>query len=280
MKHVTTRRHFLKQTSALAAAGLLPLRWPRLDGAGQLDRIGIQLYSVRDLFLADMAGTLRQLRDIGYDEVELAGWGTHTVSEVKTAFSKSGMHCPSAHIPLDQLRENLSEVIGQAKFLKLNYIVCPYIDEEFRTVAGYRQVAAMLNQAGYVAEQSDIIVAYHNQAYDFADLNGKRGFDILLEETDSKVVKLELDIYWIRQGGGDPLAYLAKHHGRYHMMHIKDMAADGSMTDVGAGVIEWKPILAAAEQAGVKHYFVEHDQPADPMGFAQSSFTWLERLHW
>lgn len=275
----TSRRRFIQQLAA--AATVLPgaIAWgPGI--AGRLDRIGIQLYSVRDLFLADMPGTLAQLRDIGYEEVELAGWGEHSITAVKAALFKTGMKCPSAHVSLERLRESLSEVLDQAKALDLDYIVCPWIEEEFRNPAGYRQVAAMLNQAGNVAGRTGRTVAYHNQAYDFADLGGTTGFDILIKETDPEVVKLELDVYWIRKGGGDPLFYLEKHRSRFRLMHIKDMAVDGSMADVGAGTIDWKAVLAAANHAGVQHYFVEHDEPLNPMGFAQSSYTWLHRLRW
>jgi sugar phosphate isomerase/epimerase len=204
-------------------------------GAGELDRIGMQLYSLRDLFQVDMVKTLRQLNAIGYDEVELASFGQRTATEVRAALDKTHLSAPSAHVSLQALRENLSLVLGNAKILEVKYIVCPWIDEEFRNPAGYRQVAAMLNQAGNVARRAGHLIAYHNQDYEFAEVNGERGYDILLEELDPEVVKMEMDIYWITKGGGDPLAYFKKYPGRFHMLHLKDMATDGSMTAVGTG---------------------------------------------
>jgi sugar phosphate isomerase/epimerase len=249
-------------------------------GAGELDRIGIQLYSLRDLFQVDMVKTLRQLNEIGYDEVELASFGQRTATEVRAALDKTHLSAPSAHVSLQALRENLSLVLGNAKILEVKYIVCPWIDEEFRNPAGYRQVAAMLNQAGNVARRAGHLIAYHNQDYEFAEVNGERGYDILLEELDPEVVKMEMDIYWITKGGGDPLAYFKKYPGRFHMLHLKDMATDGSMTGVGTGKIDWKPILAASGKAGVRHYFAELDDPVNPISFARASYDFLREIKW
>ncbi|HEY7026787.1 MAG TPA: sugar phosphate isomerase/epimerase [Gemmatimonadales bacterium] len=275
------RRDFCRTTVAAAGALAFPGLLPRMRrGAGGLDKIGMQLYSLRNLFEVDMLGTLRQLSAIGYDEVELAGLGQRTVTEVRAALDKAHMSAPSAHTPLQAIRENLSLVLGNAKILEVKYIVVPWIDEEFRNPAGYRQVAAMLNQAGNVARRAGHLIAYHNQDYDFAEVNGERGYDIMLEETDPEVVKLELDLYWIRKGGGDAIEYLKKYSGRFHMVHVKDMATDGTQAIVGTGVIDWKAIIAAADKAGVKHYFVELDDPVNPIAFARSSYDYLRELRY
>jgi sugar phosphate isomerase/epimerase len=275
------RREFCRRSLAAAGALTFPgLMQRRHSGGDELDRIGMQLYSLRDLFMVDPVKTLRQLRDIGYDEVELAGIGQRTTTDIKAALDKTHMSAPSAHVSLQDLRENLSLVLGNAKIMEVKYIVCPWIDEEFRTPAGYRQVAAMLNQAGNVARRAGHLIAYHNHDYEFAEVNGERGYDILLEETDPDVVKLEMDIYWITKGGGDPLAYFKKYPGRFHMLHLKDMATDGSMTTVGTGKIDWKPIFAASGKAGVRHYFAELDDPLNPISFARASYDFLREIKW
>ena len=139
----------------------------------------------------------------------------------------------------------------------------------------------MLNQAGNVARRARIIwLPYHNQDYDFADIDGLRGYDILLEETDPEVVKLEMDLYWITKGGGDPLAYFAKYPGRFHLLHLKDMAKDGSMVSVGTGTLDWKAILSASGKAGVRHYFAELDDPVNPISFARASYDFLREIRW
>lgn len=274
------RRDFVRTLLAATGALAMPAGLSAIPAASSLGRIGIQLYSVRDLFAVDPVGTLRQLANIGYREVELAGLGDRTASEIRAALDKAHVNAPSAHFAIEPLRENLSLVLGIAQTLELKYIVIPWLPEDLRTPSGYRQVASILNQAGNVARRQNLTLAYHNQDYDFVNLGGATGYSILLEETDPDAVKLELDVFWMLKGGEDPLAYLSKYRGRFHMIHIKDMAADGSMADVGTGTVDWLAILKAAERAGVKHYFVEHDNPASPMGFAKASFDYLDALRW
>src|SRR3989442_1446589 len=116
--------------------------------------------------------------------------------------------------------------------------------------------------------------------FELARLGGRVPYDVLLAETDPKLVALELDLYWITKGGGKPLAYFARYPGRFHMVHVKDMDKTRArgFADVGRGVIDFKKIFARSAQAGIKHYFVEHDQPADPFASIEASFNYLKRL--
>jgi sugar phosphate isomerase/epimerase len=275
------RREFCR--TVLAGAGALAVpraAAPSFAAADSLGRIGIQLYSVRELFAVDPVGTLKQLAGMGYQEVELGKWDTRTVTDMRNALDKSNMKAPSAHVPIEMLRENLSLVSGNAKILGVKYVVCPSLPDELQTIGGYKQVAPILSQAGNVLRRSGITLAYHNHEYEFKDQDGQKGYDILLDESDKDVVKMELDIFWARKGGVDPLDYFKRYPGRFPLIHVKDMAADGSMVDVGAGVIDWKSIFRHADQAGIKHYFVEHDDPPSPMGFARASYDYLRGLRW
>lgn len=264
------------------AAGGLALDSTRLPArpADNLGKIGIQLYSVRDLFEVDPPGTLKQLALIGYQEVELAGLGRRSAVEIKTALDKANIQAPSSHVPLENLGSNLSLAIDNAKILENKYLVCPWLDDGMRTIAGYRHAATLLNQAGDVARRSGITVAYHNHDFEFASLSGTTGYDILLAETDPDAVKFEMDLYWIRKGGGNPLAYFEKWPGRFPLVHVKDMGPNGEMVDVGAGVTDWVAIFSKASQAGIKHYFVEHDNPPSPIAFARASYDYLHALKW
>ncbi|HEU5154443.1 MAG TPA: sugar phosphate isomerase/epimerase family protein [Gemmatimonadales bacterium] len=274
------RREFCR--GAASATGALAISSHLLDAlpADGVETIGIQLYSVRDIFAADPPGTLKQLAQIGYKEVELAGFGQHSIEEIKAAIQKAGLRAPSSHVPLENLRNNLSEVIANAKMLGNSYVVCPWLDQEMRSRDGYRQAAALLNQAGQVTRQSGITLAYHNHDFEFAVLGGTIGYDILLEETDPEVVKFEMDLYWIRKGGGDPLAYFEKWPNRFHLVHVKDMGRNGEMVNVGAGVIKWEAIFSKSSRAGIEHYFVEHDNPPSPIAFARASYDYLHALKW
>src|SRR5207245_399172 len=147
---------------------------------------------------------------------------------------------------------------------------------ERRSLDGYKRVARLFNRAGAVARDLGLQFAYHNHDFEFARLGGRVPYDVLLAETDPKLVALELDLYWITKGGGKPLAYFARYPGRFHMVHVKDMdktRARGSAA-VGRGVTGFKKIFARSAQAGIKHYFVEHDQPADPFASIEASFNY------
>jgi sugar phosphate isomerase/epimerase len=159
------------------------------------------------------------------------------------------------------------------------YVVVAWIPEDQRTVEGYAAVADRFNQAGERLRKAGLTLGYHNHDFEFAALEGDRcGYDILLERTRPELLTMELDLFWIRKGGRDALQYFARHQGRFGMVHVKDMAADGSMVDVGAGAMDWATLLAAADQAGVKHWFAEHDEARDPLAFAQTSYNYLKQL--
>jgi sugar phosphate isomerase/epimerase len=109
-------------------------------------------------------------------------------------------------------------------------------------------------------------------------LSGQLPYDILLAASDPDLVKIELDLFWIVKGGGDPLAYFAKYPGRFPLVHVKDMSADGRMVDVGRGRIPFARIFAQRKAAGIRHFFVEHDEPADPFASITASYAYLRGL--
>jgi len=104
-------------------------------------------------------------------------------------------------------------------------------------------------------------------------------YDMLLAETDPKLVKMEMDLYWIVKGGADPLTYFKRYPGRFPLVHVKGRDKDGNMASVSAdNSIDWKKIFAHSEEAGIRHYIVEHDNPASPLGSLQESYRYLEQL--
>jgi sugar phosphate isomerase/epimerase len=279
-----TRREFLHTTASLAAAAVpsfahtahLPIR-------PSAHPIGIQLYTVRHLLERDFEATLAELAKIGYQEVEFAGLYGHSARDVRALLDRLKLRAPSGHVGLEVLQQDLPRVIAEAKTLGQEYVVFAWIDQALRTADGYAQVAAACNQIGQRLRSAGLGFAYHNYNFEFAPLSTQTrqsAYDFLLSHTDQTLVQMELDLFWIRQGGGDPLRYFAQYPGRFPMVHIKDMAADGSMVDVGAGATDWPSILKRAKQAGMKHYFVEHDEPADPIATARASYQFLHGLSW
>jgi sugar phosphate isomerase/epimerase len=149
--------------------------------------------------------------------------------------------------------------------------------EERSSVDAARKLGEEFNRAGEAARTRGLTFAYHNHDYEFAPLGSTTCYDVLLATCDPKLVEFELDLFWITKAGKDPLTYLAQQPGRFPMVHVKDMAADGAMVDVGAGTIDFAKIFAAAN-GGIRHYFVEHDNPADPFGSIAASYAALAAL--
>ena len=278
------RRSFLRTTVGAGAAMTLPpsiLQACRPDPApvsGGLDHVGVQLYTIRELVQDDMAGALAAVAEIGYREVEFAGYFDHDPVEIRSWLDGAGLTAPAAHVfPLDA--DDLGPVLESASVLGHRYLVVPWIPSEQReTLDGYRRVAERFNTVALAVREAGLQFAYHNHDFEFEPIDGQVPFDVLLEETDPDLVQIELDLFWIIHGGGDPLDYFARYPGRYPMVHVKDRLADGTMVDVGDGAVDFTAIFSRSEEAGIRHYFVEHDQPDDALESIRRSYAYLEGM--
>ena len=171
--------------------------------------------------------------------------------------------------------------VDTAKAVGHQYIVVPWIMEEKRkTLDDWKKMAATFNQAAQMAKDAGLQFAYHNHDFEFQKVENQIPFDTLLQNTDPKLVQLEIDLYWITKGGQDPLSYFSRWPGRVPLVHGKDSAGapDHKQTDVGQGSIDWKRIFAKRDQAGIKHFFVEHDQPPQPFDDITVSYKYLSQL--
>jgi len=266
-------------TAAIAAAGV---RFP-WRGRERLGRIGIQLYTVRSLMARQPERTLTALKAIGYGEVEFAGYGRMKAAEVKAMLGRVGLTAPAGHVDISLLGDRWPATVKFMREAGHQYLVVGWIPpEERQRLDQFRSLAARLNQAAEAARTAGLRFAYHNHDYEFAALDGRRPYDTLLEETNRELVELELDLYWVMKSGGDPLTYFAAWPGRFPMVHVKDMDRQPThgMVDVGRGTIDFARIFKAAPSAGVKHFFVEHDEPKDPMATARASYDYLRRLEY
>jgi sugar phosphate isomerase/epimerase len=262
----------------------------RLNGAAserRIEKIGVQLYTVRYALAADFEGTLARVAKIGYKEVELAGYFDDLKNfnpppprRAREILDSHGLVAPSTHVPYTLLSaENWPRVLEASEILGHKNVVNPGIDPELRKSAeGWKRAAAVFNRAGKESARSGIQFAYHNHVVEFQPVDGALPYDILLSECDPKLVQMEMDLGWAHEAGADPLQYFAKHPGRFPLVHVKDFDASKNMTDVGKGVIDWKEIFAKSELAGIKHYFVEHDNPKSPFESIQASYEYLEKL--
>jgi sugar phosphate isomerase/epimerase len=276
------RRQFVGTLGAAALAS----RFSWAANAHRIEKIGLELYTVRDALGKDFEGTLARVAKIGYKEVEFAGMFaklpdfTPAPKHALEVLKANGLTAPATHVPYTALSPaNWPKVIEASEIVGNKYIVNPSIDRELaKTADGWKKAAETFNRAGKESMRSGIHLGYHNHVEEFKPVDGKLPYDILLTECDPKLVVMEMDLGWAHKAGADPLAYFAKYPGRFPLVHVKDFDKDGDMTEVGKGVIDWKAIFAKADLGGIKHYFVEHDDPKDPFASAQTSYEYLEKL--
>jgi len=278
------RRTFLYTSgrTALGALALSTLDPIKIRAAAKLNKIGLQLYTLRNELGKDFEGSLQQVAAIGYNEVEFAGYYNHTPQQVKEILTRFGLEAPSAHVSLTDIQMKLDAAIEGAKVIGHKLIVCPYLNEQDRkTLDDYKRHAETFNKAAAACRNAGIEFAYHNHDFEFVPIDGKLPFDLLLAETDKDLVKIEMDLYWIKKGKQDALAYINKHPGRFVAFHVKDMdkTPKGSFTEVGRGLIDFKKIFAQRDKAGVKYFIVEQDQcPGSPFDSIKISHEYLKKL--
>jgi sugar phosphate isomerase/epimerase len=264
------RREFIESSVAASLLAATPA-WAA-ESTHKIDRVGLQLYTVRDLMKKDFMGTIAQVARIGYKEVEFAGYFGHTPQEIRSILKENGLTAPSVHVD--------------------------YATVEKKWPDGLKLVVQLFNEAGEAAQKAGIQFAYHNHAFEFEpleSLSNKRLYDVLLGETDPKLVKMEMDLCWITVGGADPLKYFDQYPGRFPLVHVKDWtkkgpagndyggatgghAVGGHMEDVGQGEIDWKRIFAHSDKAGIQHYLVENDEPKSPYDDLRISYEYLKKL--
>jgi sugar phosphate isomerase/epimerase len=281
---VQDRRTFLA-TFAGAALGLsrhtVFAQSPRTERT-TIQKIGIQLYTVRRQAAADLGGTLERLGRIGFKEVELAGYYNHSAAEFRDLLKRSGLTAPSGHIAIELIDTNPAKTFDDAHTVGHEWIVVPSLPRGRReTEDDWKRIASQFNAAAAKARAAGFRFAFHNHTDVIKPVNGIVPIDVLMRETDRSLVSFEMDIYWAVSGGADPLALLAKHPGRFRMLHVKDGKppyTDASQTDLGQGTIDFKPIIARAK--GVEHYFIESDSAADPLAFAQLGHKYLANVEY
>jgi sugar phosphate isomerase/epimerase len=272
---MNSRRTFIKQSGIFSAA--------LLTGPSELlkkqHKIGIQLYSLRDIIVKDVKGVINKVSRAGYKEVELYGMTAQQtyfglpVKEFAALLKQNNLSSPSGHyLPEKFLFENgkddeIKKLCDVGHILGHSYIVIPWMNEERRkTIDQYKKLAGLINKAGEICKASNLQLAYHNHDFEFADLLGQKGYDILLNETDSSLLKMELDLYWVVRAGYDPVQLFKTNPGRFPMLHVKDMDKEDKKlnTEIGNGSIDFKTILSHAKLAGVKHYYVEQENNYKP----------------
>lgn len=249
----------------------------------RLDRIGLELYSVRDAMRRDPERTLAAVRAIGYTDVELL-WSMgnfgRTPQQVRATLDHEGLRAPSAHISPAVILVGWQRSLDMAKMLGHEYLIVPSLTVDTqRSLDDWREWADRFNAAGAVARRAGIWLAFHNEPDHMNPIDGTVPYDVFVERTDPSVVRLQLDVGNMAQGGGDPFAYLARYRNRYWSFHIKDVVADHSHdTELGKGVLDVRRLLAAIPDLQHKPLYVEQEGAADQLASAGADYRYLSTL--
>jgi sugar phosphate isomerase/epimerase len=276
-----SRREFVHSAALAAAAASVPRALRAIPGAARLDRVGLQLYTVRSEMGRNVEATLARVAAIGYKEVEFAGYFNREPAALRGTLDKLGLAAPSTHLGLGALENQWNATAASAKTLGHRWVVVASVERgALDSVASLKALAGRFNAVGRKARDAGLRYGYHNHNAEFKVVEGAVPLEVLLSETDPALVDFEMDVYWVTQGGGDPLALVAKYPGRFHLVHAKDSsgAPAHEMRDVGAGTIDWKKFFAQRTKAGIEHVFVEHDEPKDPFASATASYKYLKSL--
>ena len=286
---MTDRRDFLKLLGATAAAGAFLPKTAFASGADLLSanasirRIGVQLYTVRDAMQKDgVDATLARIAGLGFREVEFAGYYGRTAAQIRDSLKTHGLTSPSTHVQLSQLSgPDFPKLVETATTIGHKSINLAFLMPADRgSVEKYNSHADVMMAAQEIAKKSGITIAYHNHDFEFEPLGNTNGYEILLQRTKNSGVQFEMDLYWMSVAGKDPVSFWTRYPGRFPMVHLKDNAGPpgNEMRPVGSGTINFAALLGKRRVAGIQHYYVEHDNPADPWVSLTSSVAYVKKL--
>ena len=281
-----SRRQFLgKSAMAVTAAVCLGGRSPRVQADPLGMPIGCQLYPVGKLVAQDFEGTLKQLATIGYRTIELCSPPSYGSSgfaplvkmkaaEVRKVIEGAGLRCESCHYQFQELKDKLDDRIAYAKELGLKHMILSSFGlRKNATMAEWAQAAGELNKIGARTKKEGIQAGFHNHNGEFQEIDGVLIYDRLMSEFDPKLVKMQFQVAVISLGY-QAATYLKKYPGRFSSLHLADWSStDKKSVPVGAGVVDWKGLWAAAKTGGVENYFVEMNLDA-----LKASYPYLRDL--
>ena len=264
----------MKYSSDLAlATAILPVTGFSMKSNKEY-KIGLQLFTIRDAMEKDVIGSLQAVRELGYEDLEIYGYNGaegsyygYKSADFKKVLEDHQLTTSSGHYdlpsyydkPESDLMRYVDQCIEGAHTLGQEYITWPWLDPKFRSIEGYKRLIPKLNKIGEQVNKGGLGFAYHNHGFEFEDHHGQIGYEIILKETDPELVKLQLDLYWVKHSSKrSPGYWIGQQPGRYVMWHIKDMdKVSRDYTELGNGSIDFHPILPEANRAGLEYYYLE-----------------------
>lgn len=232
-----------------------------------MPNIGLQLYTLRDDLKTDFEGTIRAVAQMGYEYIETTGFMDEHSPVMRQLLDETGLKIAGLGFGIATLQIEPQAVIDACKQWDAHYAVTFWIDEaERRSADDWRRIADRFNRIGESLAQGDVPFLYHIHGYEFAEYDGKRAVDILMENTDSRYFNLEVDTYWAEFGGVNAVEFCAQYADRIRALHLKDYISKPEMHDieVGEGAIDMRGVLKLAVQHGWEWLIIEQERYVRP----------------
>lgn len=246
-------------------------------------KVGIQLFTLREEAMQNFDDTLEKIADLGYEGIEFAGYfGDYEAKNLKKKMESLNLENAGSHIPYHTLKDDIDSVISYQLEAGSSSIVCPIIPEENRTSKkGYEEVVKVLNNAGEECRRQGIHFSYHNHAFELVEVDGILPLEYILEQTNPEWVQAELDVYWLKKAGEDPVKWLERYKDRMKRIHIKDMTKDEEQffAELGTGGLEVDRIIEQGEKTNAEWFIVEQDKTKKtPFESAAISMEYLKNI--
>jgi sugar phosphate isomerase/epimerase len=277
-----TRRKFISVSAAAVATTVFSFDAVSIPGDKKLKNFGFISGIIGKELKGDWKTVLRQAASYGFTEIETGEYLGESAESYLAFLNDTGLKPVAGGIEFKATDEELKKSFTLLKSLNVKYAVAywPWYTGGPFTLEDCKKSAERLNYLGKICMENDIIFCWHNHNKEFTPMETGLPFDYLMDNTDKNLVFCELDLYWVKKGGGDPLAVMKKYPGRYPILHVKDMA-HGSAMDFecpGSGIIDFPVLFKEAEKQGIKHYMVERDNVPDGLACLKSSGEYLKRI--
>ena len=265
--------------------------------------IAYQLYSAREEAQKDLLSVLKQLKSLGYDGVEFAGFYGLTTAQINQQLNETGLKAVSSHVPVKDIKADMFGTIAYHQAIGCPYIAIPYLEDEMRPgKSGFAEILQIIYRFGALCHQADIQLIYHNHDFEFIMISGMFGLDFIYSAVPESLLKTEIDVCWVKYAGIDPAEYLKKYKGRCPIVHLKDYVGTRSNTSPYALIgqaekkttentsFEFRPfgygcqnavsVVEAGLDAGADWFIIEQDQSTGrtPIEAAKMSIDTLRRI--
>lgn len=250
----------------------------------KINQVAVQLYTLRDYCktAADYAASLKKVRAIGYQAVQISGVGPIPAEEIRSITEGEGLVIAATHEPGAVILDEPAKIVERLAALGTKYTAYPFpAGVDFSNPAHVDNLVTKLDAAGALLRENGQVLTYHNHAHEFHRVNGKPLLESIYERTNPANLQGEIDTYWVQAGGGNPVEWVKRLTGRLPLLHMKDygVKADGGAyyAEIGNGNLDFKAIVAAADAAGTEWFIVEQDvTPGDPFDSLKMSFDYIK----